>query len=154
MDNSMPLKNVLKQLVNRMNKKLYIVRGLPGSGKSTFAEALVGADFLVCEADKYFMVDGEYRFDGSKLKEAHESCRNLVETYMKDSLVNDQWYREIAVSNTFTQEWEMQPYIDLAKQYGYMVFTVIVENRHGGVNQHGVPDEALTRMRDRFEIKL
>ena len=137
-----------------MNKKLYIVRGLPGSGKSTFAEALVGADFLVCEADKYFMVDGEYRFDGSKLKEAHESCRNLVETYMKDSLVNDQWYREIAVSNTFTQEWEMQAYLDLAKKYGYMVFTVIVENRHGGVNQHGVPDEVLTKMKDRFEIKL
>jgi predicted ATPase len=42
---------------NIMNKKLYIVRGLPGSGKSTFAEALVGSDFLVCEADKYFMVD-------------------------------------------------------------------------------------------------
>ena len=137
-----------------MNKKLYIVRGLPGSGKSTFALELVGSDFLVCEADKYFMVDGEYKFDGSKLKEAHESCRNLVETYMKDSLVNDQFYREIAVSNTFTQEWEMQAYIDLAKQYGYMVFTVIVENRHGGVNQHGVPDEALTRMRDRFEVKL
>ena len=137
-----------------MNKKLYIVRGLPGSGKSTFALDLVGSDFLVCEADKYFMVDGEYKFDGSKLKEAHESCRNLVETYMKDSLVNDQFYREIAVSNTFTQEWEMQAYIDLAKQYGYMVFTVIVENRHGGVNQHDVPDEALTRMRDRFEVKL
>ena len=137
-----------------MAKKLYIVRGLPGSGKSTFAEALVGSDFLVCEADKYFMQDGEYKFDGSKLKEAHESCRNLVETYMKDSLVNDQFYREIAVSNTFTQEWEMQPYFDLAKQYDYMVFTIIVENRHSGVNQHGVPDEALTRMKDRFEIKL
>jgi len=137
-----------------MAKKLYIVRGLPGSGKSTFALDLVGSDFLVCEADKYFMQDGEYKFDGSKLKEAHESCRSLVETYMKDSLVNDQFYREIAVSNTFTQEWEMQPYFDLAKQYGYMVFTVIVENRHGGVNQHGVPDEALTRMKDRFEIKL
>ena len=137
-----------------MAKKLYIVRGLPGSGKSTFAEALVGSDFLVCEADKYFMQDGEYTFDGSKLKEAHESCRNTVETYMKDSLVNDQFYREIAVSNTFTQEWEMQPYFDLAKQYDYMVFTIIVENRHGGVNQHGVPDEALTRMKDRFEIKL
>ena len=137
-----------------MTKKLYIVRGLPGSGKSTFALDLVGSDFLVCEADKYFMVDGEYKFDGSKLKEAHESCRNLVETYMKDSLMNDQFYREIAVSNTFTQAWEMQPYLDLAKQYGYMVFTVIVENRHGGVNQHGVPDEALTRMKDRFEIKL
>ncbi len=137
-----------------MNKKLYIVRGLPGSGKSTFAEALVGSEFLVCEADKYFMFNGEYKFDATKLKEAHESCRTLVETYMKDSLLNDQFYREIAVSNTFTQEWEMQAYLDLAKQYGYMVFTVIVENRHGGVNQHGVPDEVLTKMRDRFEIKL
>lgn len=138
-----------------MNKNLYIVRGLPGSGKSTFALNLVGADFLVCEADKYFMVDGEYKFDGSKLKDAHEFCRNTVETYMRDNVeANDQFYRQIAVSNTFTQEWEMQPYIDLAKKYGYTVFTIVVENRHGGVNQHGVPDEALTRMRDRFEIKL
>ena len=137
-----------------MNKKLYIVRGLPGSGKSTFAEALVGSDFLVCEADKYFMVDGEYKFDATKLKQAHESCRNMVETYMKDSLVNDQFYREIAVSNTFTQEWEMQAYFDLAEKYGYMVFTVIVENRHGGVNQHGVPDDKLEQMKNRFELQL
>jgi predicted kinase len=138
-----------------MNKNLYIVRGLPGSGKSTFALNLVGADFLVCEADKYFMVDGEYKFDATKLKEAHEFCRNTVETYMRDNVeANDQFYRQIAVSNTFTQEWEMQPYIDLAKKYGYTVFTIVVENRHGGVNQHGVPDEVLTKMRDRFEIKL
>lgn len=137
-----------------MTKKLYIVRGVPGSGKSTLALNLVGHDFLVCEADKYFMVDGEYRFDASKLKDAHEACRNQVETYMKDSLVNDQFYPEIAVSNTFTQEWEMQPYFDLAKQYGYMVFSIIVENRHGGSNQHNVPAEAIQRMKDRFTVKL
>ena len=135
-------------------KKLYIVRGLPGSGKSTFAEALVGSDFLVCEADKYFIVDGEYKFDGTKIKQAHEWCRNRVETYMKDSLVNDQFYREIAVSNTFTQEWEMESYYKLAEQYGYMVFSIIVENRHGGKNAHGVPDEKLEQMKNRFEIKL
>lgn len=135
-------------------KKLYIVRGLPGSGKSTFAEAIVGSDFLVCEADKYFMVNGEYKFDMSKIKEAHEWCRNRVEIMMKDSLMNDQFYREIAVSNTFTQEWEMKPYFDLAMMYGYTVFTVIVENRHGGVNQHNVPDATLGNMRNRFEIKL
>ena len=135
-------------------KKLYIVRGLPGSGKSTFAEALVGSDFLVCEADKYFIVDGEYKFDGTKIKQAHEWCRNRVETYMKDSLVNDQFYREIAVSNTFTQEWEMELYYKLAEQYGYVVFSIIVENRHGGKNAHGVPDEKLEQMKNRFEIKL
>jgi adenylate kinase family enzyme len=35
-----------------MEKVLYIVRGIPGSGKSTFAKRLVGEDFLVGEADK------------------------------------------------------------------------------------------------------
>ena len=139
-----------------MSKVLYIVRGLPGSGKSTFAEKLVGSDFLVCEADKYFIdkETGEYNFDGSKLKDAHKYCQDLVETYMKDSLVNDQFYREIAVSNTFTQEWEMKTYFELAEKYGYMVFTVVVENRHNGKNVHGVPEDKLEIMKNRFELKL
>ena len=137
-------------------KTLFIIRGLPGSGKSTFAEKLVGSDFLVCEADKYFIdkKTGEYKFDPSKIKDAHKWCQDMVETYMKDSLVNDQFYREIAVSNTFTQNWEMVPYFDLAKKYGYKVFCVVVENRHGGKNVHGVPDDKLEMMRDRFEFKL
>ena len=139
-----------------MEKILYIVRGCPGSGKSTFAKTLVGHDFLVCEADKYFIdkETGEYKFDVSKIKDAHKFCQDRVETYMKDSLLNENFYTEIAVSNTFTQEWEMQPYFDMAKEYGYKVFTIVVENRHGGINQHGVPDEVLTKMRERFEIKL
>jgi predicted kinase len=136
-------------------KTLYIIRGVPGSGKSTFAKELVGADFLVCEADKYFVDrEGNYKFDGSKLKEAHEWCRDRVETFMEDSLLNDQFYRRIAVSNTFTREWEMQAYVDLAEKYGYRVFSVIVENRHGSSNVHGVPDEVIEKMKERFEIKL
>lgn len=135
-------------------KNFYIVRGVPGSGKSTLANLLVGHDFLVCEADKYFSKDGEYKFDASKLKEAHEWCRDLVETYMKDSLINDHFYRNIAVSNTFTREWEMQPYIDLGQKYGYRIFTIVVENRHGHDNIHNVPTETIQKMRDRFEIKL
>ena len=137
-------------------KILYIVRGLPGSGKSTFAKKLVGANFLVCEADKYFInkETGEYNFDVTKLKDAHKYCHDLVETYMKDSLVNDQFYREIAVSNTFTQEWEMKPYFELAEKYGYMVFCVIVENVHNGKNIHNVPLEKISEMRDRFVIRL
>jgi predicted kinase len=139
-----------------MEKVLYIVRGIPGSGKSTFAKRLVGEDFLVCEADKYFIdkETGEYNFDSTKIKEAHKFCQDTVESYMKDSLVNDQFYREIAVSNTFTQEWEMRPYFELAKNYGYKVFSVVVENRHGGTNQHGVSEEVLTKMCERFEITL
>ena len=60
----------------------------------------------------------------------------------------------IIVSNTFTQEWEMEAYFDLAKQWNYRVTSLIVENRHGGVNVHGVPDDKLEQMKNRFEVQL
>ncbi len=62
--------------------------------------------------------------------------------------------KKIAVSNTFTQEWEMETYFELAKKHGFEVFTIIVENRHGGINQHGVPEDKIEQMKNRFEIKL
>jgi hypothetical protein len=48
----------------------------------------------------------------------------------------------------------MDEYFKLAEKYGYMVFTIIMENRHGGINQHGVPDDKLKQMKDRFSVKL
>lgn len=135
-------------------KVLTLVRGLPGSGKSTFAN-FVWNDYAICEADKFFYdKEGNYNFDASKLKQAHEWCRNEVETRMKDNEANPQYYPEIVVSNTFTQEWEMEAYYELAKKYDYLVISIIVENRHGGKNVHGVPEEKLEQMRNRFQIKL
>jgi predicted kinase len=133
-----------------MEKILYIVRGIPGSGKSTFAKTLGGKHF---ETDNFFMVDGEYKFDVTKLKAAHEWCQNSVNTAMILNITTD-LNNTIVVSNTFTQEWEMKPYFDMAETYGYRVFSLIVENRHGGVNQHGVPEDKLEIMKNRFETKL
>lgn len=133
-----------------MEKILFIVRGLPGSGKSTFAKTLGGTHF---ETDNFFMVDGEYKFDVTKLKAAHEWCQNSVNTAMILNITTD-LNNTIVVSNTFTQEWEMKPYFDMAETYGYRVFSLIVENRHGGVNQHGVPEDKLEIMKNRFETKL
>ena len=48
----------------------------------------------------------------------------------------------------------MGEYFKLAEKYGYMVFTIIIENRHGGKNIHGVPDDKLEQMKKRFEIML
>ena len=126
-------------------KELYLLRGLPGAGKSTLARSIGGSHM---EADKYFMDMGEYKFDPTKLKEAHAWCQNAVKMYMSSSI------EKITVSNTFTQEWEMQPYYDLAEKYGYRVYSLVVENRHGGVNEHGVPEEKLEQMKKRFEICL
>jgi hypothetical protein len=60
----------------------------------------------------------------------------------------------IVVSNTFTQEWEMQPYFDMAAKHGYRVVSLIVENRHGNQSIHSVPPETIEKMKNRFEIKL
>jgi predicted kinase len=149
------MENVRSETYNILNPTLFLLRGIPGSGKSTFAHHIWN-EYAICEADKYFVdkETKEYRFDASKLKEAHEWCRNEVETRMKDHQVNPQFYPEIVVSNTFTQEWEMKSYFELAEKYGYQVVSLIVENRHGNSNVHSVPEETLEKMRKRFEIKL
>jgi predicted kinase len=126
-------------------KELFLLRGLPGSGKSTLAESLGGQHM---EADKYFTYEGKYEFDVTKLKDAHDWCQNAVRVFMENK------NKRVVVSNTFTQEWEMKPYFDLAEKHGYRVYSLIVENRHGGVNEHGVPEDKLEIMKNRFEISL
>ena len=126
-------------------KELFLLRGLPGSGKSTLAKSIGGSHM---EADKYFMDMGEYKFDPTKLKEAHAWCQNAVSVWMINNT------EKIVISNTFTQAWEMDYYFELAKEHGYRVYSLVVENRHGGVNEHGVPEEKLIKMANRFEIKL
>jgi predicted kinase len=131
-------------------KELVLVRGIPGSGKSTLSKLIASSILdIQIEADMFFLNENnEYHFDASKLKDAHNWCRENVENYMSKA------YGKIVVSNTFTQEWEMEPYFELAKKYGYRVHSIIVENRHGGENQHEVPEDKLTQMVNRFNIKL
>ena len=130
-------------------KELFLLRGLPGSGKSTLAKMLVGdKEYCHKEADMFFVDgDGNYNFKPSEIKDAHAWCQQEVEFLMK-------YEHKIVVSNTFTQEWEMKPYFELAEKYGYIVFSIIVENRHGGTNEHGVPEDKLEIMKNRFEISL
>ena len=131
---------------------LIILRGLPGSGKTSFAKYMFSNN--VFEADQYFVDShGNYNFDASKLHAAHKDCQKRVEELMQISETT-QYGGEIIVSNTATTEKELEPYLDLAKLYGYKVVSLIVENRHGGINAHGVPDEKLEQMRNRFSIKL
>jgi predicted kinase len=128
-------------------KQLILLRGLPGSGKSTVAKLFDKA--LHFEADMYFLdADGNYQFDASKIKNAHNWCRDSVMDAMKEG------HPIVVVSNTFTQEWEMNVYYLLAEELGYRVISMIVENRHSGKNIHGCPDDKIEQMRNRFEFKL
>jgi predicted kinase len=129
-----------------MNKSLIIIRGIPGCGKSTFAELIQNAH--ICTADDYHMINGKYDWKPENVAIAHAKCQEKCEKFMKIG------YRNVVVANTSTTVKEMQPYYDLAAKYGYTVFSIIVENRHNGINEHNVPEETIQKMKDRFDIKL
>jgi hypothetical protein len=132
---------------------LILLRGLPGSGKSTLGSIILqlpnNNPQEVLSADDFFVNnEGEYIFDGTKLKEAHNYCQFRCSERMRQQIVR------IVVANTFTEDWEMKPYFDMAERYNYRVHTLIVENRHESKNVHGVPEDKLQKMKNRFEIKL
>ena len=128
---------------------LTIVRGIPGSGKSTFAEYLsMSNNAVICTADDFFVDEsGEYNWNPAKIGMAHSWCKKQCENAMKSG-------KDVIIANTSTTESELKPYITLANKFNYRVFSVIVENRHGGTNIHSVPDETISRMKGRFSIKL
>jgi predicted kinase len=132
---------------------LILLRGLPGAGKTTLGEVMLQSNQVtrpdVISADNYFMDDkGNYNFDPTKLKEAHNNCQQICADRMRLE------FSKVVVANTFTEEWEMKPYFEMAERYNYRIHTIIVENRHGGENIHGVPKEKLQQMKDRFQIKM
>lgn len=130
--------------------RLIVVRGVPGAGKSTFANMLRESGMVdhVAEADQYFVQeDGTYVFDPKKLSEAHARCQSIVRNIL--SVGNS-----VAVANTTTTESEVKVYQDIADAFGAQFISIIVENRHGCENVHGVPDESIKRMKQRFSVKL
>ncbi len=121
--------------------KLVLIRGLPGSGKSTEAKTLDG--FKHFEADMFFIDEnGEYKYDASKIKDAHNWCK--LETYK--AVKNKQ---DVVVSNTFTTNREIEPYFDIADMFG--ITPVIVECKGKWENVHNVPEDVIKRMTDRWE---
>ena len=125
---------------------LTLVRGIPGSGKSTIAKKIAAATGAAhFEADMFFMQDGEYKFDVQKLHQAHSWCMN--ETLK--NLAND---RDVVVSNTFTTIKELRSYFEIAKTFGIVPNVVLAQNQF--TNVHNVPEDKLAQMRQRFVYDL
>jgi len=123
-------------------RTLYLIRGLPGSGKSTLARRLTSH---VYEADQFFVgTDGLYRFDAGQIGAAHAACQTGVDRAMQAGAPL------IAVANTFTERWELGPYLALAVAHDYDVTEVTLSGPLRP-NLHGVPEATIATMRDRWQ---
>lgn len=132
-------------------KSIFLLRGLPGSGKSTAATALSeNGLYPVFAVDDYFTdpENGAYQFAYDKNHLAYKNCLINTEAAMEGSL------EKIFIANTFTLEWEMEPYFELASKYHYRIFVMTIENRHGSENIHAIPKEQLVKMAEKYSVVL
>jgi predicted kinase len=129
---------------------LILLRGLPGSGKSTLASILSeDKKYPVFSIDDYFTDEnGKYEFDPYKNHLAYKQCESLTAEAMKANIP------KIFVHNTFTIDWEIEPYFKLANQFNYRIFVLTVENHHGKKNIHNIPEEHLEKMASKYKVKL
>lgn len=134
---------------------LYIFRGLPGAGKTTRARALAEEiEAYPVSADDYFVGDdGVYRFDHRDLPAAHAECQDKVRKCLMQGL-------DAVVHNTFTQGWELTPYVIMAEKFGAKMEILSIFD--GGLddaalaarNVHGVPEASIAAMRARWEFDI
>ena len=121
--------------------RLYLLRGLPGSGKSTLARDLCAAGLAHkhYEADDYFIrPNGAYVWTPKELPAAHEACRLKTMTALKAGF-------NVVVANTFVQLWTLQPYLNMN------VPTRVITCEGSFPNVHGVTNEAIEEMRNKWE---
>lgn len=128
---------------------LILLRGLPGSGKSAFAELLAGKNWPIFSVDDYFTdAEGRYHFEYDKNHLAYKACEEHCRKAMEEGK------ESIVIHNTFVLDWEIEPYFKLAAEWKYRVFVLTVENYHGRQNKHGVSEDQLKKMASKYKVKL
>src|ERR1700752_4694673 len=94
---------------------LILLRGLPGSGKTTLAKELSeDAKYPVFSVDDYFTgSNGEYNFEFDKNHLAYKQCEENAKASMLNAIP------KIFIDNVFSLEWELEPYFKMASEFNY-----------------------------------
>lgn len=131
---------------------LTLIRGLPGSGKSTYAKEILNKspqarwkEIRFFESDDFFTKsDGSYKFDNKLIGHAHQWC------FQSTLKALNQNY-DVVVANTFTTSWEMRRYVFEVKDYIANLTINIIELKTSFGSIHNVPQETLDKMAQRWE---
>lgn len=98
-------------------RRLIIVRGPPGSGKTPYAEQLATelGNAKVASIDYYFSRYGSYQFNASKIPVAYGYVQGMVEAFMEEQAPI------IIVDGVHPKEYHLKPYVNMADTWGYKV---------------------------------
>ena len=148
------------QLVQNKTSRptVLFLRGISGSGKSTVSTLLTkafGADkTVICSADDYLMEDGVYKFELSKLSDAHKQCIKSLEASLKSPNV-----RYIIMDNTHTRLWHLQAAEEIARKHGskiHYIDIVVPDKTHLGLclnrQRHNVSKATILAQWTNWEI--
>ena len=135
-----------------MKPAIIILRGIPGSGKTTWRKKNF-PDALVCSADDYFYdPSGKYNFDPTRLREAHNECFKKYHRAIMAAVTGDPVYHEfktVIVDNTNLKQWEIAPYYRLAEAFDFRVSItqfICSPIKAAARCVHGVPHEKIHKM--------
>ena len=143
---------------NNMSNIAIIHRGVVGSGKSTLGARLlelceeIDLSCSIHNTDQYFMVDGEYKFDPSKLGSYHMSNLSTFQDCCRQGV------NVVVADNTNLRSREYKKYVQSAKEHGYKVIAVVfvpdTVETHLERNTHNVPKETVERFVDTLNQNL
>lgn len=131
------------------DKRMIILRGISGSGKSTKAKELV-QDGVVLGTDAFWGPD--YQFDAERIREAHQWNQQRVREALETGV------SPIIVDNTNISMFEFRPYVEMAIEYGYDVEYAEPDTpwkfnaeELAKRNQHNTPVDVIQDMIDRWD---
>ena len=133
-------------------KYLILVRGISGSGKSSFAKKLKHIlessehEVVHYETDDFFMKNGEYKFNPDNVHKYHLENQKRTFEALKNPHID-----VVIVSNTFVKLWELKPYMEYALNNNINV--LIYEMQTEFKNEHGVTKDHIEKMKNRFASK-
>jgi len=137
-----------------MTKTLYLMQGVPGSGKSFMAKIIADqTEGKIYSTDALWYDDeGKYNFDADKLGEKHRLNQALVSEAMVDGR------ESIIVDNTNLTQDSIKPYVLLAEIHGYLIQVIrvscdpqVARDRNAlRPADRQVPDDVIHRMEEKM----
>jgi len=133
-------------------KTMIILRGLPGSGKTTLARTFANNNDEIYSTHDYFLENGKFKFQRNLLRYAHWwNQERVLDAAKKNKEL-------IIINNINIKRWESKPYVKIGLEYGYDIIFYETNNSWSKIPEeckkrdfHGTPLKVIKKMATKWE---